>query len=52
MQDDAPLVDRVVLSFAETKHYKLLAWAATLPTDLGNNADGTAHVYPFQYKPL
>lgn len=52
MQDDAPLVERVIPSFAEAKYQKLLAWADTLPVELSNNANNAAHVYLFQYIPL
>jgi hypothetical protein len=45
MQDDAPLIDRVIPSFAEAKYQKLLAWADTLPMGPSNNVDGAAHVY-------
>ncbi|KZM20236.1 uncharacterized protein EKO05_0003682 [Ascochyta rabiei] len=47
MQDDAPLVERVIPAFAEAKYQKLLAWADTLHTELGNSKDSTAHAHIF-----
>ncbi|KAH6643025.1 nitrate assimilation regulatory protein nirA [Boeremia exigua] len=47
MQDESPLVDRVIPSFAEAKYRKLLAWADTLPKELGNSSNSAAHVYLF-----
>lgn len=49
MEDDLPLVERVIPSFAEAKYQKLLAWADTLPPSLSNNTNSAAHVYLFQY---
>lgn len=49
IQDESPLVDRAIPSFAETKYQKLLAWANTLPRELSNDKDSASHVYLFQY---
>lgn len=49
MQDDTPLVERAIPSFAEAKYLKLLSWADTLPSELSNNTKSAAHVYLFQY---
>ncbi|KAJ4988162.1 C6 transcription factor [Stagonosporopsis vannaccii] len=45
MQDESPLVDRAIPSFAEAKYQKLLAWADTLPEELSNDKDSASHVY-------
>ena len=51
MEDGAPLVERVIPSFAEAKYQQLLTWADDLSPSLSNNLNSAAHIYPFQCKP-
>lgn len=50
MEDGAPLVERVIPSFAEAKYQQLLAWADNLSPSLSNNLNSAAHAYLLQYK--
>ncbi|KAF9691989.1 hypothetical protein EKO04_009947 [Ascochyta lentis] len=47
MQDDAPLVERVMPAFAESKYQKLLTWADTLSAVFRDSKDNTAHAHIF-----
>ncbi|KAF3049591.1 hypothetical protein E8E11_009017 [Didymella keratinophila] len=45
MEDGAPLVERVIPSFAEAKYQNLLAWADGLSPSLSNKSNSAAYVY-------